>query len=153
MIEGRGLRSGDDDLGVYELLVELGVLALLVGGGDEGVTLVLEPLADAELILSCAEKLRDLKKRVGSACYSQENVCIPISSTGSAATVAVAGCRCRGESEDVSRCKSLFGGSRQHCGAARGSAESSPNRSAAAEVTGVAVTPQWAIGDVILTGT
>jgi hypothetical protein len=42
-------------------LVELRVLALLVGGGDEGVTLVLEPLANAELVLSCSEKLRDLE--------------------------------------------------------------------------------------------
>lgn len=55
------LRGGDDDFCVNELLVELGVLALLVGGGDEGVTLVLEPLANAELVLSCSEKLRDLE--------------------------------------------------------------------------------------------
>lgn len=56
----KSLRGGDDNLGVDELLVELGVLALLVGGGHKGVTLVLEPLADAELVLSGAQKLRDL---------------------------------------------------------------------------------------------
>lgn len=53
-------RGGDDDLSVDELLVELGVLALLVGGGDEGVALVLEPLADAELVLGGAQKAGDL---------------------------------------------------------------------------------------------
>lgn len=54
--------SGDDDLSIYELLVELGVLTILVGGGNEGVTLILEPLADAELVLSGAEQLRNLIK-------------------------------------------------------------------------------------------
>lgn len=49
-------RSSDDDLSILELLVELGTLAVLVGGCDESVTLVLEPLADAELVLSCTEK-------------------------------------------------------------------------------------------------
>lgn len=52
--------SGDDDLSIDELLVELGTLTVLVGGGDEGVTLVLEPLSDAELVLSGAEKAGDL---------------------------------------------------------------------------------------------
>jgi len=51
---GEDLRGGDDDLGIYELLIKLGILALLVGGGDEGVSLILEPLADAKFILSCA---------------------------------------------------------------------------------------------------
>jgi hypothetical protein len=63
MTEREDVRSGDDDLGVNKLLVELGVLALLVGGGNEGVTLVLQPLADTELIFSCSEKLRDLNER------------------------------------------------------------------------------------------
>lgn len=54
------IRGGDDDFGVNQLLVELGVFALLVGGGDQSVALVLEPLADAELILSRSEKGRDL---------------------------------------------------------------------------------------------
>lgn len=58
--KGGNLRGGDDDFGVDELLVEDGVLALLVRGGDEGVALVLEPLADAQLVLSRAQKLRDL---------------------------------------------------------------------------------------------
>jgi hypothetical protein len=55
------VRGGDDDLGVDKLLVELGVLTLLVGGGDEGVTLVLEPFADAEFVLCSSEELRDLR--------------------------------------------------------------------------------------------
>jgi hypothetical protein len=50
--------SGDDDFSVDELLVEGGVLALLVGGGHQGVTLVLKPLADAKLVLSGTEQLR-----------------------------------------------------------------------------------------------
>lgn len=54
------LRGGDDDLGVDQLLVKLGALALLVRGGDEGVALVLEPFADAQLVLCRAEELRDL---------------------------------------------------------------------------------------------
>ena len=49
--------SGDDDLCVDQLLVEGGALALLVRGGDQGVALVLEPLADAELILGGTEQL------------------------------------------------------------------------------------------------
>jgi hypothetical protein len=49
-------RSGDDDLSIFELLVELGTLTVLVGCCDESVTLVLEPLADAELVLSGTEK-------------------------------------------------------------------------------------------------
>lgn len=51
---GVGLRSGDDDFGVNELLVKLGVLALLIGGGDESVTLILEPFPDAQLVLGGA---------------------------------------------------------------------------------------------------
>lgn len=54
------VRSGDDDLGVYQVLVEFGVLALLVGGGDELMSLILEPFADAEFVLGRAEKLWDL---------------------------------------------------------------------------------------------
>lgn len=54
-------RSGNDDLSVDELLVESGVLAFLVRGGDESVTLVLEPLANAKLVLSCSEQLRNLE--------------------------------------------------------------------------------------------
>jgi len=50
-------RGGDDDFGIYQLLVELGVLAFLVGGGDQGVTLILEPFPDPELILRCSQKL------------------------------------------------------------------------------------------------
>lgn len=36
-----GIRSGDDDFSVDQFLIELGVLALLVGGGDEGMALAL----------------------------------------------------------------------------------------------------------------
>ena len=49
-------RSSDDDLGVNQLLVEGRVLALLVGGSHQGVTSVLEPLANTELILSGTQK-------------------------------------------------------------------------------------------------
>ena len=46
-------RSGDDDLGVNKVLVHLGVSSLLAGCGDEGVSLVLEPFSDTELVLGC----------------------------------------------------------------------------------------------------
>jgi hypothetical protein len=42
------------------VLVKFGVLALLVGGGDELVSLLLKPFADTELVLGCAEKFWDL---------------------------------------------------------------------------------------------
>lgn len=51
-------RSGDDNFGIDKLPVEGGVLALFVGGGDQGVAGILEPLADTELILSGAQQLR-----------------------------------------------------------------------------------------------
>lgn len=54
------VRSGDDDFGIDELLVELGVLALLVRGGYQSVALVLEPLAEAELVFCGAEKFGNL---------------------------------------------------------------------------------------------
>lgn len=57
---GEHVRSGDDDLGIDELLVELGALTVLVGGGNQSVALVLEPLADAELVLGGSEKLGNL---------------------------------------------------------------------------------------------
>ena len=49
------LRSGDDHFGVNELFVKGRVLTLLVRGGDESVAIVLEPLADAELVLGSTE--------------------------------------------------------------------------------------------------
>jgi len=48
--------SGDDDLSILELLVELGTLTVLVGGCDKSVAGILEPLADTELVLSGSEK-------------------------------------------------------------------------------------------------
>jgi hypothetical protein len=49
--------GGDDDFGINEMLVELRVLALLVGCGDELVALVLDPLAQTELVLGGTEQL------------------------------------------------------------------------------------------------
>lgn len=40
------VRCRDDDLCVDKVLVELGVLTLLVGGGDELVALLFNPLPD-----------------------------------------------------------------------------------------------------------
>lgn len=51
------LRSGDDDLGVDELLLENAVLALLVRGRHESVALVFNPLPDTELVLGRAQQL------------------------------------------------------------------------------------------------
>ena len=50
------LRSGDDYFGINELLVELGVLTLLVRGGDKSVALVLDPFSDTELVLCGSEE-------------------------------------------------------------------------------------------------
>lgn len=50
------VRSSDDDFSVNKLLVKGRVLALLVRGGDEGVTLGLKPLAQAKLVLGGTEK-------------------------------------------------------------------------------------------------
>jgi len=44
------LRCCDDDFCVDQLLIKLGVLTVLVGGGNEGVALVLEPFSDAEFV-------------------------------------------------------------------------------------------------------
>lgn len=44
-------RCGDDDLGIDQLLVECGILVLLVRGSHEGVPLVLQPFAQAKLVL------------------------------------------------------------------------------------------------------
>lgn len=52
------VRRGDDDLRIYQVLVKLGALAFLVGGGDELVALLLNPLPDTELVLSGSEELR-----------------------------------------------------------------------------------------------
>lgn len=60
-------RSGDDDLGILKLLVKGRVLAVLVAGGDEGVALILKPLANTKLVLDGSEKLGDLMSRVLSA--------------------------------------------------------------------------------------
>ena len=54
----RDVRSGDDDLSVHQLLVKGRVLAVLVGGGDQSVALVLDPLPQAQLILDGTEKTR-----------------------------------------------------------------------------------------------
>jgi hypothetical protein len=49
-------RGGNDNLSVDELLVKGGVFAILVGGGDQSVASILEPLADAELVLGSTEE-------------------------------------------------------------------------------------------------
>jgi hypothetical protein len=51
------VRGGNNDLSVHQLLVESGVLALLIRCGDEGVTLVLQPLADAQFVLGGTQKI------------------------------------------------------------------------------------------------
>ena len=52
------LRSGDNDFSVNHLLLEHAALTLLVRGSDESVSLVLEPLADTELVLCGTEETR-----------------------------------------------------------------------------------------------
>lgn len=50
--------SGDDDFSIDDFLVEGRVFAFLVVGDHQGVALGLEPVADAKLILNCAEQSR-----------------------------------------------------------------------------------------------
>jgi hypothetical protein len=52
------VRCSDNDLSVYELLVELGVLAFLVRRCYEGVALIFKPFADAQLVLRRAYSIR-----------------------------------------------------------------------------------------------
>lgn len=47
---GDHVRGCDDNLRIDELLVELRAFTFLVGSGDESVTLVLEPFAEAQLV-------------------------------------------------------------------------------------------------------
>ena len=54
-----GLR--DDDLGVGQLLVEYGILAVLARGHDQGVAGLLEELAQAQLARDAAEQLARLE--------------------------------------------------------------------------------------------
>ncbi len=54
LVLNEALRGGDDDFGIDELLIELAVLAFLIGSGHEGVSLVLEPFPDAKLVLGSA---------------------------------------------------------------------------------------------------
>lgn len=49
-------RCGDDDFRVNEVLVELRVLTLLVGGSDELMALILDPLPQTKLVLGGTEK-------------------------------------------------------------------------------------------------
>jgi hypothetical protein len=49
-------RGGDDDFGIDQLLVKSRVLALLVGGGDQSVALLLNPLSQTKLILGGTKK-------------------------------------------------------------------------------------------------
>ena len=66
-MEGRG----DDDLGVHQFLVEPAVLPFLVARRHERVPLLLEPLADAQLVLGRAEE-RGLLARVVVAIVEDE---------------------------------------------------------------------------------
>lgn len=50
------LRRGDDDLGILELLIELGALDVLVGGGNEGMALTLEPRPQTQFVLGGPEQ-------------------------------------------------------------------------------------------------
>lgn len=51
-------RGGNDDFRIDQLLVKGGVLAVLVGGGDQSVALPLDPLSQTKLILGGTKKAR-----------------------------------------------------------------------------------------------
>ena len=70
------LRSGDDDFGVNHLLLKDTVLTLLIGGGDEGVSLVLEPLAYTELVLCGTEETRLLLRGLTTFVENSEDLTV-----------------------------------------------------------------------------
>lgn len=84
----RDLRGGDDDLGVNQFLVELGVLALLVGSGDQGVALLLDPLPQTELVLGRTKEL-GLLLRVLTA-LRRERLSAPTTGSTSPAIASIA---------------------------------------------------------------
>lgn len=47
-------RCSDDNFSIYQLFVERRVLTLLVGCGDQGMALVLEPFSDTKFVLGGA---------------------------------------------------------------------------------------------------
>ena len=60
-IKGKiGLRRCNDNFGVSQFLVEFGILALLVGRGNQCVPLVFEPFPDTQLVLGRPQKLWDV---------------------------------------------------------------------------------------------
>jgi hypothetical protein len=50
------LRGGDDDFGVFELLVKLGIFVVLVSSADKCVSLFLNPLSEAELVFNTSQE-------------------------------------------------------------------------------------------------
>lgn len=55
-------RGSDDNLSIKQLLVKGRVLSLLIRGGHKGMSLILEPFADTELILGRPEELWDFSR-------------------------------------------------------------------------------------------
>lgn len=55
-------RGSDDNLGINQLLVKGRVLPLLIRGGHKGMSLILEPFANTELILGRPEELWDFSR-------------------------------------------------------------------------------------------
>jgi hypothetical protein len=69
-VEGRR----DDDLGILDVLAELRVGRVLVGGDNKLVTLLLEPISDAELVLDGAEQTRLLLAVLAGGVKDSENL-------------------------------------------------------------------------------
>jgi len=51
-------RSCDDNFSIHQLAIEGRVLSLFVGGGDDSVTLLFEPLPETQFVLSGTQKTR-----------------------------------------------------------------------------------------------
>lgn len=73
-------RSSDDDFGIDKLLVELGALSILVGGSDQGVALIFEPLPQTQFILGGSQKTGLLFGVLAALCAQSSEQLVPVPS-------------------------------------------------------------------------
>jgi hypothetical protein len=51
------VRCRNDNLSINEFLIKFGILAFLVRGRDESMSLIFNPFSNSELVLCCTEEL------------------------------------------------------------------------------------------------
>ena len=84
--------GGDDDLGILDVLAELGVGRVLVSGDDELVALLLEPVSNAELVLDGTEQTRLLVTVLAGRVKDSENLSKTVQEMQSNAILIVRSC-------------------------------------------------------------